>query len=101
VVRRLKQDFPSLWIGVNGGLRDVAQCRTALEWADGIMLGREAYHRPQVLGELHAELYRDSWQVPALGELLERMAGYAARESVLGTPLRVITRHMLGLASGR
>jgi len=101
VVRRLKQDFPSLWIGVNGGLREVAQCRAALEWADGIMLGREAYHRPQVLGELHAALYRDSWQAPGPGELLERMAGYAARESALGTPLRVITRHMLGLASGR
>ncbi|HEX4051551.1 MAG TPA: tRNA dihydrouridine(20/20a) synthase DusA [Steroidobacteraceae bacterium] len=101
VVHRLKQDFPSLWIGVNGGLRQIEQCRAALAWADGIMLGREAYHRPQVLGELHAELYQDDWQVPPLDVLLERMANYAAQESALGTPLRVITRHMLGLASGR
>ncbi|HTT04028.1 MAG TPA: tRNA dihydrouridine(20/20a) synthase DusA [Steroidobacteraceae bacterium] len=101
VVRRLKQEFPSLWIAVNGGLRDIGQCRAALDWADGIMLGREAYHRPQVLGELHAELYPDGWRVPQLPALLERMAAYAARESALGTPLRAITRHMLGLASGR
>ena len=101
VVRRLQQDFPALWIAVNGGLRDMDQCRAALDWAHGIMLGREAYHRPQVLGELHAELYRDGWRVPPLPTLLERMADYAARESALGTPLRAITRHMLGLANGR
>jgi tRNA-dihydrouridine synthase A len=101
VVRRLKQDFRALWIGVNGGLREVTECRAALAWADGIMLGREAYHRPQILGELHAELFQDGWRVPEIGVLLARMAGYAARESALGTPLRAITRHMLGLASGR
>jgi tRNA-dihydrouridine synthase A len=101
IVHRLKQDFPSLWIGVNGGLRQIEPCRAALAWADGIMLGREAYHRPQVLGELHAELYQDGWQVPQLEALLERMADYAAREGAVGTPLRAITRHMLGLASGR
>lgn len=101
VVRRLKQEFPALWIGVNGGLREVAQCRDVLDWADGVMLGREAYHRPQILGQLHAELFADGWQMPALEALLERMAVYAAREGRLGTPMRAITRHMLGLASGR
>ncbi len=100
IVRRLKQDFPALWIGVNGGLRSVAQCQEALVWADGVMLGREAYHRPQVLGELHAALYGGEG-LPPLGPLLERMADYAARESAQGTPLRAITRHMLGLASGQ
>lgn len=101
VVRRLKQDFPALWIGVNGGLREIGACRAALSWADGIMLGREAYHRPQILGELHTELFDDDWRVPGIEALLERMALYAARESALGTPLRAITRHMLGLGSGR
>jgi tRNA-dihydrouridine synthase A len=100
IVRRLKQDFPTLWIAVNGGLRTVEQCREALTWADGIMLGREAYHRPQVLGELHSELYGEA-DVPRLDALLERMAAYAGRESAHGTPLRAITRHMLGLANGR
>jgi tRNA-dihydrouridine synthase A len=64
------------------------------------MLGREAYHRPQVLGELHSELYGQA-EVPRLDALLERMAAYAGREGAHGTPLRAITRHMLGLANGR
>jgi tRNA-dihydrouridine synthase A len=101
VVQRLKRDFPHLWIGVNGGLRDAAQCRAVLEWADGVMLGREAYHRPQVLAELHEQLYGDGWSVPAAGAMLERMAVYAEREVARGTPLRAITRHLCGLAAGR
>ena len=101
VVRRLKRDFPHLWIGVNGGLRDAAQCRAALEWADGVMLGREAYHRPQVLAELHAALFGDGRHVADAVAGLERMALYAEREVALGTPLRAITRHLLGLAAGR
>jgi tRNA-dihydrouridine synthase A len=101
VVRRLKRDFPHLWIGVNGGLRDAAQCRAALEWADGVMLGREAYHRPQVLAELHAALWQDGWRAPEAAAMLERMALYAEREVSLGTPLKAITRHLFGLAAGR
>jgi tRNA-dihydrouridine synthase A len=101
VVRRLKGDFPQLWIGVNGGLRDAAQCRAMLEWADGVMLGREAYHRPQILAELHASLYRDGWQPAAPATMLERMALYAEREVALGTPLKAITRHLFGLVAGR
>src|SRR6185437_4525975 len=78
VVRRLKRDFPAPWIGVNGGLRTVAECREALDWADGVMLGREAYHRPQVLGELHEALCgQDGWRVPDTARLFERMLEYA------------------------
>ncbi|HEX4024427.1 MAG TPA: tRNA dihydrouridine(20/20a) synthase DusA [Steroidobacteraceae bacterium] len=101
VVQRLKHDYPQLWIGVNGGLRTLAQCREALAWSDGVMLGREVYHRPYALAELHAELYRDGWVVPSPQAVLERMAGYAEREVADGTRLSTITRHMLGLAAGQ
>jgi tRNA-dihydrouridine synthase A len=101
VVRRLKLEFPELTIAVNGGLRTVEQCRDALGWVDGVMLGREAYHRPQVLAELHAAIYHDGWRAPDAVTLLERMAEYAQREVARGTPLSAITRHMLGLANGR
>jgi tRNA-dihydrouridine synthase A len=101
VVQRLKQDFPSLSIGVNGGLRTVSQCRQELAWADGIMLGREAYHRPYLLAELHQELLDQSWQWPTPAQQLERMALYAERQVAAGERLSSITRHMLGLCTGR
>ncbi len=101
VVQRLKQDFPSLWLAVNGGLRTADQATEALRWADGVMLGREAYHRPYVLGELHERVYRDGWCTPLPAMLVERMQEYAEREVAAGEPLGAITRHMLGLLNGQ
>ena len=101
VVQRLKREFPRLAIVVNGGLRTPAACSAALEWSDGVMLGREAYHRPQLLAELQQLLFADGWRCPAVGELLERMAAYAEREVAGGERLCAITRHMLGLCAGQ
>jgi tRNA-dihydrouridine synthase A len=66
------------------------------------MIGREAYHRPEVLAELDSALYPRATPVsfrPA--EIVAAMGEYALRETRLGTPLNAITRHMLGLISGR
>jgi tRNA-dihydrouridine synthase A len=101
VVQRLKRDFPQLAIEVNGGLRTAAACRAVLEWSDGVMLGREAYHRPYLLAELQQQLFGNGWSCPGIEELLERMAAYAEREVAAGERLSAITRHMLGLYSGR
>ena len=101
VVQRLKQDFPALWIGVNGGLRTAAQSTAALHWCDGVMLGREVYHRPAVLAELHAQVFDDGWTVPAPASMVARMAAYAEREVAAGEPAASITRHMLGLYAGQ
>ncbi len=58
VVRRLKQSVGSLPVIVNGGLRDAPAVLEALTWCDGVMLGREAYHRPYLLAELQQLLNR-------------------------------------------
>ena len=100
VVRRLKEAFAALPVIVNGGLRDVGGVREALTWCDGVMLGREAYHRPWVLAELHRELRPGEAMRPARAELLERMDRYAQRRMSEGEALSAITRHMLGLYSG-
>jgi tRNA-dihydrouridine synthase A len=86
---------------LNGGLRTCAQLLGALEVFDGVMIGREAYHRPQLLGELHGALHPDEPPPPEVPQVLEAMREYARREVALGTPLNAITRHMLGLLSGR
>jgi len=100
VVRRLKQAFPTLPLIVNGGFRDVGAVKDALSWSDGVMLGREAYHRPFVLAELEHALFPDSPRTPSREELLDRMARYAERALARGDRLSAITRHMLGLYGG-
>lgn len=100
VVKRLKQAFPTLPLIVNGGFRDAGSVKDALSWSDGVMLGREAYHRPFVLAELEHALYPDSPKTPSREALLERMARYAERALARGDRLSAITRHMLGLYGG-
>ena len=100
VVRRLKRLFPSLPVVVNGGLRDADSVRAALGWCDGVMLGRESYHRPFVLAELHQALAAQPAALPSRASLIERMARYCERELAAGERLSAITRHMLGLYSG-
>jgi tRNA-dihydrouridine synthase A len=101
IVQRLKGDFPQLALEVNGGLRTSAECAAALAWSDGVMLGREAYHRPYLLSELQRLVFDEGGSAPDPAALLERMAAYAEREVAAGEPLPAITRHMLGLCSGR
>ena len=87
---------------VNGGLRDRAAVRAALSWCDGVMLGREAYHRPYLLAELQQPLRPREAPHPTREELLERMAALRRRELEAGdAPVDAITRHMLGLYSGQ
>jgi tRNA-dihydrouridine synthase A len=102
VVQRIKHAFPQLPVIVNGGIREARAVLESLKWCDGVMLGREAYHRPFVLGELHHALNPTEPELQASREeLLERMARYAQRELARGVRLSAITRHMLGLYGGQ
>ena len=100
VVRHLRETFPALPLVVNGGLRDAPAVLAALEWCDGVMLGREAYHRPFVLAELQQTLWPQAGIQPTRVALIERMQRYAARELARGERLAPIARHMLGLYAG-
>jgi tRNA-dihydrouridine synthase A len=86
---------------VNGGLRTCPEVLAALSSFDGVMIGREAYHRPELLAELHRALHPADPPAPGVGQILAAMHEYARRETAAGTPLHAITRHMLGLLSGR
>jgi tRNA-dihydrouridine synthase A len=93
VVRELQSRLRPVPVVLNGGLRTREQVVSELEWADGVMLGREVYHRPMLLAEL-------AGVQPSRLALLERMTEYARREMAKGERLSWITRHMLGLYAG-
>jgi tRNA-dihydrouridine synthase A len=98
---RVKEAFPALQVIVNGGLRTVPQVSEQLAHADGAMLGREAYHNPYLLPALHRAVFADGFAAPEPESVVRRMRAYAERETARGTPLRSITRHLLGLFNGR
>lgn len=94
VVRELQTRLSGVPVILNGGLRTREQIVSELAWADGVMLGREAYHRPMLLAEL-------ADAQPSRLALLERMTDYARREVARGERLSWIARHMLGLYAGQ
>jgi len=98
---RVKQDYPQLTVVVNGGLRTVPQVAEQWRHADGVMLGREAYHNPFVIPALHRAAWDDGFHAPTPAEVVARMRDYAELQVARGVPLRAITRHMLGLFNGR
>jgi tRNA-dihydrouridine synthase A len=112
VVSRVKKAFPDLQVVVNGGLREPEAILRALEGLDGIMLGREAYHRPVVLARLDALVFgaeRESVTASLSGatrdaiaraRAVERMQRYAERQLARGEKLSAVIRHMQGLYAG-
>ncbi len=100
VVWQLKQDFPGLEIVVNGGIDSLDAAADQLRHVDGVMLGRTAYHDPYLLAEVDSRFFNDHHTVPAREQVVAAMLPYIERELKAGTPLKHITRHMLGLFQG-
>ena len=100
VVHRVKADFPELEIIANGGIRTIEQARAQLAKVDGVMIGREAYQNPYALAEWERALLGTTEPAPSRFEIARRLLPYVERELAAGTPLRAITRHILGLFNG-
>ena len=99
-VYRLKQRHPDMFIGINGGIPSLEAAEDHLALVDGVMLGRAAYHTPEVLAEIDARFYGDQAPPPDPREAVEAMVPYIERALAEGARLSHITRHMLGLFHG-
>jgi tRNA-dihydrouridine synthase A len=99
-VHRLKRRLPEIFVGINGGIPDLAAARLHLEHTDGAMLGRAAYQNPAMLGEIDRLLGAAVEPVDALAAA-ERMIPYAEAHCAAGGRLAAVTRHMIGLFQGR
>ncbi len=97
---RIKRQFPDLVIIVNGGIQDLEATEPHLKVADGVMLGRAAYHNPYLLAQVDARIFNDPHPVSTREEIVNRMLPYIERELNEGVLLKHITRHMLGLFQG-
>jgi tRNA-dihydrouridine synthase A len=100
LVYRLKDEFPELEIIVNGGIRFLSEVNQHLRFTDGVMVGREAYRNPSMLSGIDQQLFGSALPEPARRKVLELYKQYIQRELSGGTPLKQMTRHILGLFQG-
>jgi tRNA-dihydrouridine synthase A len=100
-VYRLKAARPDLPIAINGGIKTWAEIHEHLKHVDGVMLGRVAYHEPEILLGVDRELHGEEPPVADGFEAVEAYEPYIAEQLAKGERLHNITRHMLGLFTGR
>ena len=100
IVYQLKQDFPSLAIMLNGGVKSLKEAQEHLKFVDGVMLGRAAYEHPYVLSGADQEFYGSSSISRTQAEVIEDYLPYMEAELRKGVRLRTLTRHLLGFFQG-
>lgn len=101
LVLRMKQRFPDLTICINGGITTLDQARSLLDQGlDGVMIGRAAYHDPASVLIGADALWGDAHAPDALA-VVDAMRPYIAAHLAAGGRLHQITRHMLGLFTGK
>lgn len=99
-VWRLKAEFPSLPLEINGGFTTEEQVLAQRGRVDGVMLGRIAYADPLLIGRLDAALFGSNVSRPTV-DIVAAYAAYMRRELDRGTPLKWMSRHLLGLLAHR
>jgi len=100
LVYRLKRERPDLTVCINGGIASLDEAQAHLEQVDGVMLGRSAYHTPEVLGQADRRVFGEGQDVDPF-EAVELYRPYMVEQLARGLHLGAMTRHMLGLFHGR
>ncbi|HUG61923.1 MAG TPA: tRNA dihydrouridine(20/20a) synthase DusA [Methylomirabilota bacterium] len=100
-VLRLKARLPDVFVGVNGGIRDLDEAEALLAGCDGVMLGRAAYHDPALLASADRRIFGAATADRDLFDAVEAMRPAIAEHLAAGGRLGAVTRHMLGLFQGR
>ena len=98
-VHRVKRDFPSLEVIMNGGITSLDKALDHLAWADGVMVGRAAYHNPDLLAEVDVAISGEERTVNKLA-LLSDYQDYVQSQLSQGARLHSMTRHLLSSCNG-
>ncbi|WP_053330382.1 tRNA dihydrouridine(20/20a) synthase DusA, partial [Aggregatibacter actinomycetemcomitans] len=94
-VYQLKRDFPHLLISINGGIKTIDEMQQHLQRVDGVMVGREAYQNPSLLGYIDQALFNANAPIVTPREAVEKMLPYIEQQLSRGVYLNHIVRHIL------
>lgn len=95
LVYELKQKYPEFTVVINGGITDANAVESHLLHVDGVMLGRAAYQNPWLLHDIQQRLFPERATDNTREAVIAGMTRYL--EKLERTPVKHVTRHMLGL----
>lgn len=97
---QLQHDFPDALFVLNGGIADAEQALALCEQHDGVMLGRAAWHTPQVLADIHRCLWPEH-NLLSEQDIVAHMHRYAIEQMQVGQNLRLVLKSMMGWPHGK
>ena len=100
-VYRIKQEFPNLTIGINGGIMTLDDALLHLQSVDNVMLGRSVYHQPYILAKVDNLIYGQNNSIISREQVLLKFIEYMKAQHDKSVPTRSMTRHILGLYHGQ
>ncbi len=103
-VYRLKQENPDRFIGINGGIDTLEAAELHLDHVDGVMLGRAAYHNPQILLDVDNMFHSRDGGRERKGDIdaiMDKMVARINAHVAQGGRAHHVTRHMVGMFSGQ
>ncbi|MEE2959301.1 MAG: tRNA dihydrouridine(20/20a) synthase DusA [Myxococcota bacterium] len=100
-VYRLKEECPSLFVEINGGISNWDEAEVHLREVDAVMLGRAAYDNPFLFAQADSRFYPGAVDpIKNRRELVERMIPYIEDWIGKGGRAHHVTRHMLQIFAG-
>ena len=99
-VYQLKQDYPSLNITINGGIKTINECKNHLKFVDGVMIGRAAYENPFMIKDIDTEIYGIESTVNSKKSILNQYLDYVEEKLKEGHDLSRMMKHLFGLSRG-
>lgn len=99
-VYRMKDCYPQLHISINGGIKTADEIAEHLQRVDGVMVGREAYQNPELIGSFDGILGYDTY-APSTEQVIAAMIPYIDSHVQTGGRVWHVVRHMLGLFNGQ
>jgi tRNA-dihydrouridine synthase A len=101
LVHAMKRAWPDLPMSLNGGIASLDEAEHHLRHMDGVMLGRVAYQSPDMLARVDSRIFGAPDPVRDGFEAIDRFSPYVEARLGEGVRLHDMTRHLLGLFSGR
>ncbi|MGQ3890610.1 tRNA dihydrouridine(20/20a) synthase DusA [Legionella sp. CNM-4043-24] len=98
-VWRIKQEFPSLPIVINGNIQSIDDVREHMAHVDGVMIGRLACNNPYALVAIHKELY-PAGKIPSRSEVMRVYVDYLSEVFEQGTALSLLLKPIMNFAHG-
>jgi tRNA-dihydrouridine synthase A len=101
LVYKLKAAFPDVPIIINGGVTTLDQTQEHLNHVDGVMMGRAAYHSPEILMQVDEAVFGKANPFSNTHTALEALIPYLDAHVTKGGRVHAITRHLHGFFQGR